>query len=148
MLDENLRSTNALVVETFDNNCHVFEFVSDMDRPYLILENDSKHITQLVIKPDLWVYFENGGYEHGTKLLKPLDCQAKKVLAKDFFIDPAIFHSLVNYKLISYSKAMADLYQLPVAYSRDIGYHHNDYKRKEPGKKEKVLAKLREGSFN
>ncbi len=148
MLDSKLEGTKTIVVETFDDNCHVFQVVEDADKPYLILENCPNRITHLLIKPDLWAYFENVGYEHGVCLLKPLDCQAKKVLAREFLIDPSIFHFLVNHKLISYSKGMADLYQLPVAYSRDIKYHHNDYKRKEQGRKEKVLAKFKTGDFN
>ncbi len=148
MLDLELKGTKKIVVETFDNNFHTFQLVDDADRPYFTLESCPNHIIRLLIKPDLWVYFENGGYEHGVRLLKPLDYRVKKVLAREFLIDPSIFHFLVNHKLISYSKGMADLYQLPIAYSRDIQYHHNDYKRKEQGRKEKVLTKLRTGDFN
>lgn len=148
MLDENLRGSNALVVETFDENNHVFYLVKGPVKLYLQFENDCRYITKLVLKPDLWVFFEDGGYEHGSSLLKPLDPDLKKVLAKNYYIDPSIFHSLVNHKLITYSKAMADLYQLPIVYSFDIKYHHNDYKRQEEGKKEKVLERLRTGKFN
>ena len=146
MLDETLRSTNALVVETFDENCHVFYLVSKEEKLFLQLENTSNYIKRLIIKPDLWVFFEEAGYEHGTRLLKPLNSDLKKILAKNYYIDPDIFYKLIDHKLISYSKAMADLYDLPVAYSRDIKYHHNDYKR--TGNRQKVLQKLRQGYFN
>ena len=148
MLDETLRGTNALVVETFDENCHIFYLVEREKKFFLQLENTSNYIKKLIMKPDLWIFFEEDGYEHWTRLLKPLDSSQKNVLAKNYYIDPTIFHTLINYKLISYSKAMADLYDLPIVYSRDIGYHHNDYKRQRNSKKEKVLEKLRSGKFN
>lgn len=148
MLDETLRGTNALVVETFDENCHVFYLVEKEKNFFLQLENTSNYIKKLIMKPDFWILFEEDGYEHGTRLLKPLDSSQKKVLAKNYYIDPSIFHCLINHKLIAYSKAMADLYQFPIIYSSDIQYHHNDYKRQEVNKKEKVLEKLRKGIFN
>lgn len=145
MLDENLRGTNALVVETFDDNCHVFHLVEKKDTLFLQLENTTSYINKLIIKPDLWIFFDEG-YEHGTRLLKPLNPNLKKILAKNYYIDPTIFHILINHELISYSKAMADLYDLPVAYSRDIKYHHKDYKNTR--NKQQVLQKLRQGHFN
>lgn len=146
MLDETLRGTNALVVETFDDNCHVFYLIKRENKLFLQLENTSTYIKKLIIKPDLWIFFEKSGYEHGTRLLRPLNQKEKKILAKNYYIDPGIFPTLVSYELISYSKAMADLYDLPIIYSRDIKYHHNDYKR--TGNKQMVLQKLRQGYFN
>lgn len=146
MLDETLRGMNALVVETFDENCHVFYLVKKKDKFFLQLENTTSYIKKLIMKPDSWIFFEENGYEHGTRLLRPLDSSQKKILAKNYYIDPAIFHTLIDHKLISYSKAMADLYDLPVAYSRDIKYHCNDYKH--TNNKQKVLRKLRQGHFN
>lgn len=146
MLDKNLIGTKVIVVETFDKNCHVFYLIKDNDHYYLQLENNSKLINRLIIKPDLWVFYKDGGYDQGTKLLKPLDTFEKKVLAMNYYIDPEIFHILINNYLISYSKAMADLYQLPIAYSRDIKYHHADYKRTK--NKKLVLEKMKNGNFN
>lgn len=146
MLDENLRGTNALVVETFDENCHVFNLVEKGNAFFLQLENMPIAIQRLIIKPQLLAFFVDEGIEYGSYLLKPLNFYVKKNLARNYYIDPMIFHTLVNYKLISYSKAMADLYELPAAYSRDIKYHHNDYKR--TCNKQQVLQKLRQGHFN
>ena len=146
MLDEELRGTNAMIVETFDNNNHVFYYVEENGLHYFKMEGDSRLITRLIIKPDLWAFFKNGGYEHGVKLLKPVITSNKKTLAMNFYIDPNIFYTLVSDGLISYSKAMADLYDLPPAYSSDVKYHHNDYKRTK--NKELVLSKMRQGIFN
>lgn len=146
MLDETLRGTNALVVETFDDNCHVFYLVQKGNKFFLQLENTVDYIKKIIMKPDLWIFFEENGYEHGTQLLKPLNPNLKKILAKNYYIDPDIFATLMDWKLISYSKTMADLYDLPVAYSRDIKYHLNDYKRTD--NKQKIIHKLRKGNFN
>lgn len=146
MLDENLKGSKALVVETFDNNCHVFNLVNINEQYYLQYDNDNRIITKLVIKPDLWVFYKDGGYDHGMNLLKPIMKSERKVLAINFYIDPDIFNILIDSNLISYSKAMADLYQLPVSYSRDVKYHHNDYKRTKT--KSLVLAKMSKGNFN
>ena len=64
----------------------------------------------------------------------------------NFDIDPGIFNILIDNNLISYSKSVADLYDLPVSYSRDILYHSNDYKRTKS--KELVLSKMKQGVFN
>ena len=146
MLDEELRGTNALIVETFDSNNHVFYHIEKDGRHYFKMEDDSKLITRLIIKPDLWAFFKNGGYEHGVKLLKPIINSKSKVLASNYYFDPNMFNVLVSCGLITYSKAMADLYDLPVSYSYDIKYHHNDYKRTK--NKELVLGKMRQGIFN
>jgi len=146
MLDEELRGTNAMIVETFDGNNHVFYFVKYDNKYYLKYEGDSKLITKLIIKPDLWVFYKDGGYEHGVNLLKPVFSTDKKVLAMNYYIDPNIFKNLIDSDMISYSKAMADLYDLPVPYSRDVKFHHNDYKR--TNSKELVLSKMRQGIFN
>lgn len=146
MLDDNLRGTKILLAETFDNNSHIFYLVKNEDTYYLQYENIPKLITKLVIKPDLWAFYKDGGYEHGVHLLKPIITSKNKVLVMNYYIDPGIFHILVNQGLISYSKAMADLYQLPIAYSRDIKYHHADYKRSK--NKELVLERMRNGLFN
>lgn len=146
MLDEELRSTNAIIVETFDNNNHVFYYVEDDGSHYLKFEDDSRLISKLIIKPDLWAFFKEGGYEHGVDMLKPIIKSLKKVLAKNYYIDPDIFDILISSGLISYSKAMADLYELPVAYSYDIKYHRNDYKRAKT--KNLTLDKMRQGIFN
>lgn len=146
MLDENLRGTNMLVVDTLDYNAHVFELVSEGDKPYLKYEGDSRLIKRLIIKPDCWLYFANGGYEHGTSLLRPIYSSVKKVLAMDFNIDPNIFDVLIQNGLISYSKAMADLYEFDPTCSKDYNFHRRDYKRKK--NKKQVLEKLRSGSFN
>lgn len=146
MLDETLSGTNMLVVDTFDYNSHLFQLVFDNNKYYLKSEYDPRLITKLIIKPNLWVFFKDGGYEEGTTLLKPVDLNKKKVLAMNFSIDPSIFELLVNNDIISYSKAMADLYNLPVAYSRDVKYHHNDYKRTKT--KQLVLNKQKRGIFN
>lgn len=146
MLDESLRGTNAIVIETFDNNCHVFHLVNNNDQYYLQYDNDNRIITKLVIKPDIWIFYKDGGYDHGVNMLQPIIKSERKVLAMNFYIDPDIFNILIDSNLISYSKAMADLYELPVSYSRDIKYHHNDYKRTKT--KKLVLANLRQGKFN
>lgn len=146
MLDECLRGTNTIVVETFDYNCHVFNLVNDNDKFYIQYEKDLRLISKLVIKPDLWVFYKDGGYEHGVNLLKPLNLKAKKVLASEFYIDPDIFDYLISNELISYSKAMADLYDFEPEYSRDYNYHRRDYKHKK--NKDVVLKKLRLGQFN
>lgn len=146
MLDQELRGTNALIVETFDNNSHVFYCIEEDGLHYFKMEGDSRLITRLIIKPDLWVFFKNGGYDHGVSLLKPIIPSIKKNLAMNFYIDPDIFDDLIKDGLISYSKAMADLYNLPISYSRDIQYHRNDYKRTK--NKEMVLSKMKQGVFN
>ena len=146
MLDDILRGTNVIVVETFDHNYHVFSLIKDNQQFFLQLKSNPKLITKLVIKPDLWVFFKEGGYEHGVKLLKPIDQNMKKVLAKDYLIDPDIFDLLIQNNLISYSKAMADLYELPNMFCRDIKYHSNDYKRSKS--KELTLMRMKHGIFN
>ncbi len=146
MLDENIRGTNAVIVETFDNNCHVLSLVSINGQYYLQHDQDSKLITKLIIKPDFWAFFKHGGYTNGVDMLKPVFNSCKKILAMNYYIDPNIFEILIDSDLISYSKAMADLYDLPVSYSRDVKYHHNDYKRTK--NKELVLNKMRQGIFN
>lgn len=146
MLDETFSGSRSIVVESFDYNCHWFELVDINDEYYLKYEYDSKLITKLVIKPDLWVIYKDGGYEHGINLLKPINLSQKKVLSMEFHIDPEIFDTLIENKLISYSKAMADLYDLPVEFSRDYLYHHRDYKHSK--NKELVLEKWKNGIFN
>ena len=146
MLDETLSGSNMIVVDTFDYNSHLFQLVFDDDKYYLKSEYSPRYISKLIIKPNLWVFFKDGGYEEGVKLLKPVDLNRKKVLAMNFNIDPTIFNILVENNIISYSTAMADLYNLPVSYSRDREYHHNDYKRTKT--KEKILTKLKSGIFN
>lgn len=146
MLDENLRGTNMIVVDTFDYNSHVFELILKNSNHYLKFEQNENLIKRLIIKPDFWVYFQDGGYEHGVKLLKPLDPKSDKVLARDFNIDPEIFSTLVVENLISYSTAMADLYGFDPNFSRDYSYHRRDYKNRK--NKEQVLQKLKEGYFN
>lgn len=146
MLDENFRGTDVVVAQTFDDNCHVFSLVRGSNKYYLLYENDSRLIKKLVIKPDLWVFYMEGGYEHGVKLLKPLNPTESKILTKNFIIDPDIFELLINNGLISYSKAMADLYDFDEKYSSDYKYHKRDYKNSK--NKEKVLEKMRQGVFN
>lgn len=146
MLDETLSGTNMLVVDTFDYNSHLFQLVFDNNKYYLKSEYDSRLITKLIIKPNLWVFFKDGGYEEGTNLLKLGNLNKNKVLAMNFNIDPNIFELLVNNDVISYSKAMADLYNLPIKYSRDGSYHNNDYKRTKT--KQLVLSKQKQGIFN
>lgn len=146
MLDNNFKGTNAIVVETFDDNNHVFYFITSGDEAYLRYENDIKLIKRLIIKPNFIVFYVDDSFEYGVDLLKPCLPKENKILVKEFSIDPNIFHNLIKHNLISYSKGMADLYNLPVVYSSDIKYHHNDYKR--TGNKEKVLSKFREGNFN
>lgn len=146
MLDENLRGTNMLVVDTFDYNAHVFELILQGEKLYLKFESDSRLIKRLVIKPDCWVYFQNGGYEQGVNLFRPLNPALNKILAMDFSIDPDIFQTLIDNGLISYSKAMADLYDLDPIFSSDYSYHTRDYKRKN--NRSKVLEKLKNGNFN
>ena len=146
MLDESLRSTNTMVVETFDNNCHVFNLISSNNKHYFQYENIKKYIDKIIIKPDLWVFYVNGGYEQGVKLLKPIFKNVKKVLARNFYIDPEIFNTLIKEGLIVYSKAMADLYDLPIEFSKDYSIHTRDYKHSK--NKELVLTKLKNGIFN
>jgi len=146
MLDEELRGTNAMIVETCDNNNHVFYLVNEDNKNYLKYEDNPQLISKLIIKPDFWAFFKDGGYEHGIKLLKSLPNFNIKLLATNYYIDPNIFELLINSNLISYSKAMADLYELPVSCSFDIKHHLNDYKRKKT--KNLVLEKMRKGIFN
>lgn len=146
MLDENLRGTNMIVVDTFDYNSHVFELVLENDKYYLKFENNLNNIKKLIIKPDIWVYFQDGSYEQGVNLLKPLNPSDNKVLAMDFNIDPNIFDILIAENLISYSKDMADLYDFDPKFSRDYSYHHRDYKHSK--NKNQVLQKLKKGLFN
>lgn len=146
MLDNNFRGTNAIIAETFDDNNHVFYFINSSGEAYLRYENDIKLIKRLIIRPNFLVFYIDGSFEYGADLLKPCFSKDYKVLVKDFSIDPDIFHKLIKYNLISYSKGMADLYDLPSVFSSDIKYHHNDYKRSKT--KEKVLLKQKEGKFN
>jgi len=146
MLNEIIRGRGSIVVETFDYNYHEFELIEKDSKYYLKYQNDYKLITKLVIKPDLWVFYKKGGYEHGVNLLKPVSLARKKVLAWDFHIDPEIFDILIENKLITYSKAMADLYDLPVELSRDYFSHRRDYKHSK--NKELVLERWKKGMFN
>jgi len=146
MLDESFRGTGVVVVETFDNNCHVFSLISTNNNYYLQYENNPMLIKKLIIKPDLWVFYMEGGYDQGIKLIKPLNQIENKVSAMNFMIDPDIFELLINKGLISYSKAMADLYNFDEVYSSDYKYHKRDYKNSK--NKEKVLEKMRQGVFN
>ncbi len=146
MLDKELQGTESIIVETVDHNNHVFYLVWKENQYYLQYEQNTSLINLLVLKPNMDIYFENGNVENGKNFLKPCLPNQSKILATNFDIDPDIFHQLIHCRLISYSKAMADLYSLPVAYSFDIKDHHNDYKRTK--NKEKVLAKLRAGQFN
>lgn len=146
MLDNRFIGTNAIVAETFDDNNHVFYFIRTDDEAYLKYENDIRLISKMILKPNFMVFFVEGGYENGVDLLKPCLFDKSKLLVKEFSIDPRLFHKLINHGLISYSKYVADLYNLPVAYSSDIKYHHNDYKRTK--NKEKVMTKFRTGKFN
>lgn len=146
MLDDDLIGTNLLVVQTFDNNNFIFDLIKQDNLYYFKLFNDSRLITRIIIKPDLWIFFKDGGYEHGSTLLKPISNSKNTMLISNCFIDPDIFMILIDNNLISYSKGMADLYDLPVSYSRDIKYHKNDYKRTK--NKELVLSKMKDGNFN
>lgn len=146
MLDEELSGTNYMIVKTFDNNNHIFNYVEEDGLNYFKIDTDSRLISRIIIKPDLWVFFKDGGYEHGIKLLNSTNNLKTNGLVSNCYIDPNIFNNLVNKGLISYSKAMADLYDLPTIYSRDIKYHQNDYKRTK--NKELVLSKMRQGIFN
>lgn len=146
MLNEELRGTKVVLVQTFDNNCHIFSLVKDRDQYYLKYENDSRLIKKMVIKPDFWVFYKDGGYEQGVDLLKPIISQYSKVLSMNYDIDPEIFEILINSRLISYSKAMADLYNFDERYSSDYKYHRRDYKHSK--NKQLVLEKQRKGIFN
>ena len=146
MLNEIIRGSCSIVVETFDYNYHEFELIQKDKKYYLKFQHDPRLITKLVIKPDLWAFYKDGGYEHGVNLLKPINLARGQVLAWDFHIDPEIFDILIENKLISYSKAMADLYNLPVELSRDYLSHRRDYKNSK--NKEKVLERWKNGIFN
>lgn len=146
MLSEIIRGSSSIVVETLDHNYHEFDLVHENNKYYLKYHHDPRLINKLVIKPDLWVFYENGGYEHGIKLLKPFNLEDEKVLSCEFYIDPEIFDILIENKLITYSKAMADLYDLPVELSRDYLSHRRDYKHSK--NKKFVLERWRQGIFN
>lgn len=146
MLDENLRGTKMIVVDSFDHNSHIFKLIKTANIYYLKFEQNPNYIKRLIIKPDFWVFFQDGSYEHGINLLKPLNSSNNKILAMNFNIDPEIFGILISQNLISYSKAMADLYDFDPKCSRDYSYHHRDYKHTK--NKFQVLQKLREGKFN
>ena len=146
MLDGDFEFTNLVIADTFDGNTHLFYLVKREEKYYLKYERDERLITRLIIKPDAWVYFKDGGYEHGTRLLRPCLKGDTKALVKNFTIDPNIFDILIGNNLVSYSKAMADLYHLPAKFSRDYQYHHRDYKHSK--NKNKVLKKMQQGNFN
>lgn len=146
MLDDKLKGTKMIVVDTFDYNSHVFELFSENEQYYLKFEQDPRLIKKLIIKPDILVFFQNGGYEQGVNLLRPINPTTSKVLAMDFNIDPNIFDVLIQERLISYSTAMADLYDFDSKLSSDYVYHQRDYKHKK--NKQQVLQKLRNGQFN
>lgn len=146
MLDNELCGTDSIVVETQDLNNHVIKLVRSYDRLYLKLENEDRLIRKLVIKPNMWLYFLDGSYDTSINLIKPCHSNLERALAFEFSIDPLIFNELIDNDLISYSKGVADLYDLPPVYARDIKYHHRDYKWSR--NKEKVLKKLRSGNFN
>ena len=146
MLSEIIRGSRSIVVETFDYNYHEFELIEKDDKYYLKFQHDPRLINKLVIKPDLLAFYENGGYEQGVKLLKPINLARGEVLAWDFQIDPEIFDILMENKLITYSKAMADLYDLPVELSRDYLSHRRDYKHSK--NKKLVLERWKNGIFN
>ncbi len=144
MLDNELRSTQSIIIETNDYNNHVFSLVQKDEQSYLRYEQSEIFINLLVIKPNIKIFFEDGNYEDGKNFFPSY--LSNKVLVTNIFIDPDIFLKLIADRMISYSKAMADLYSLPVDYSFDIRYHRQDYKRSK--NKEKVLTKLKTGHFN
>lgn len=146
MLDVELKETKSIIVETEDFNNHVFTMVEEDGQFYLQHEQYPMLINQIVLKPNMKVYFQDGSIEDGKRLLKSYLPDHSGVLATNFSIDPDIFKKLITYRLISYSKTMAELYQLPIEHSNDISYHTRDYKRSK--NQEKILSKLREGNFN
>ena len=145
MLDAGLKGSNLVAVSTFDSGKHEFHLIKDDTKYCFKYDGSPKLISKLVIKPDLWVLFRDGGYEQGINFLSR-ENNCKRVLASGFDIDPDIFELLVTYDLISYSKGMADLYDLPIIHSRDFLNHCNDYKRSK--NKDLVLEKMRNGIFN
>lgn len=147
MLDNNLKGSNKIVVETFGGNSYTFSFINENNNMFIKCNADPRFIKRIIIKPDLWIYFNDGGYEHGVKFFQSCYNDSRP-LVKKVDIDTNIFNKLVAYKLISYSKGMADLYDFPIAYASDIKYHHNDYKRVGEIQKTRVLNKLKSGNFN
>lgn len=146
MLDEGLTGSSVILVETFDHNNHIFYAVRLDNQLLLKHEGTDSLISKLIIKPDLWAIFTDGTYKQGIELLKPCHSSEKKVLAKNYYIDPEVFGDLVDNNTISYSKGMADLYDFPIEYASDVEFHKRDYKHHKT--KELTLNKMRNGQFN
>lgn len=144
MFDESLSNYNMIVVETFNEKAYAFNIIKSGEDYYLQFDNMIKSIKKLIIKPDFWVFFEDGTYTSFRAILKSQ--KQESTLAKEYYIDPAIFKKLVSRGIITYTFGMADLYNFPRQYARDYEYHKSDYKRTKT--KEKVLTKLRNGEFN
>lgn len=138
MLDETLRGTKAIVVETEDLNCSIFHLLRIDSKYYLVFENDSKLIYHLRLKPNFLVYYLQGDYQEAIEIIKPLFSNFKRVKVTQCYIDPSIFDVLVNEKLISYSKATSSLFNLPINKSLNNFYYYNKCKRK--CNKNKILA--------
>lgn len=139
---------NTIVVKTFNDHNYLFYYIKYGSENYIRYENDTKLIKRIVLKPNLLIYYADGSYKTGVELFNIDNYNDNSGLVSDCIIDSDIFYDLIKHGLISYSKLVADLYNLPVAYSYDVKYHHNDYKRTDCLQRQKILSRLKSGNFN
>lgn len=144
MFDDSLKDKNMIIIETFNDDAYVFDIIKINDEYFLTFNNMKQKIKKLVIRPNFWIFFEDGSYDDFKYILKSI--KQELTLIKNYYIDPTIFQKLVMDDVITYTIGVADMYDLPKKYAKDYEYHHNDYSRKDS--KEKVLTKLKNGIFN
>lgn len=139
---------NTIVVKTFNDHNYLFYYIKYGSENYIRYENDTKLIKRIVLKPNLLIYYVDGSYKTGVELFNIDNYNDNSGLVSDCIIDSDIFYDLIEHGLISYSKLVADLYNLPVTYSYDVKHHHNDYKRTDCLQRQKILSRLKSGNFN
>lgn len=146
MLDKELSNHGVIYAETFDSKVITFELVMIDNEYYLKMDKYPDIVKRLVLRPNFWAIFYEGNYIDCRSYTKIKNPSTKGSLVKEYYIDPVLFPKLVKSGALMYTTAMADLYDLPREYARDIEYHKNDYKNTHS--KQKVLSRWKDGQFN
>lgn len=137
MFSEEYLKTGIFVAKAFDET--IYQFIYNRETKQFYSCDNKKIIRRLVLKPNPWIYYEDGQFEIFAT------CRRKSII-QDYIIDPDVFYDLVSCGKIVYSKMVADMYDLPIEYAYDKEYHTRDYKHSK--NKMLVLNNLRNGNFN
>lgn len=132
---------------TYNNETYEF-IVKNNGLIYSKQIENNKPINKLLIKPNFWVYFEDGGYtscdtlarQNGTK-------NNNNHLIKRLKITKDLLDYLVLTNLIFYSTDMAYLYGLNSNYAYDKNKKTRAFKKLKR-KKKPILEQQKQGKFN